>query len=78
MNRLEGSVPLKFNGVVIGRAHIMKHDERGITANLFINDNPGMIEAIIALVEVGTMPSMSFAFDEPTERVNDCADLPTE
>jgi phage head maturation protease len=88
MPRLEGSIPLKFNGVVIGRAHVMSTDvdKTGLTVNLYLDDSPGMLEAIIAMVEVDAMPSMSFAFDQPSEqqpketvcsseeRENDCPD----
>ena len=75
MPRLSGSVPLKFGGVVIGRAHIMQVDEKGLSVQLYLDDMPGMMEAIIAMVEIDQLPSMSFAFDnEPLERANDCAD----
>ena len=77
MPRLEGTVPLKFGGVVIGRASIIKSDDTGLTVNLFIDNCPGMMDAIIALVEVDQLPSMSFAFDAAYPAIgteNDCAD----
>lgn len=75
MPRLEGTVPLKFGGVVIGRASLMQSDETGLTVNLFLDGKcKELTAAIIELVRIDALPSMSFSFDEPTERVNDCAD----
>lgn len=59
MARLHGSIPLKFNGKVIGKGYIIGHDNTGFVVDMIITDD-AVLNSLSEILKADH-DSMSFA-----------------